>query len=107
MVQTEPASVDRAGGGNFEVAEDLIGDMIGGCSAQIAAEKSKPVPDPTAVERWIDAAAQYVAERKALDPRDTAPVGAVLAKYGPIVRAGPRLGLRLRPAAPRCRCRGG
>ena len=73
-------------GVRYEVAEDLFGDLIGWCAAQIADEKKKPQPDPIAVKRWTDQAAQYVAERKALHAADTDAVEATIARYAPMVR---------------------
>jgi prevent-host-death family protein len=73
-------------GVRYEVAEDLFGDLIGWCAAQIAEEKKKQAPDRAAVQQWIDQVAQYAAERKALRAHDTDAVEAVIAQYGPMVR---------------------
>ena len=41
-------------GVRYEVAEDLFGDLIGWCAAQIADEEKKPQPELAAVKRWTD-----------------------------------------------------
>lgn len=71
----------------YEVAQDLFGHLIGQCSAKLTAERRKETPDPAELERLTSQATQYAAERSALDPRDQESVEAVIAKYGPIVRA--------------------
>jgi hypothetical protein len=73
-------------GVRYEVAEDLYGDLIGWCAEQAAAERAKPDPDPAELQRFKDQAILYVAERRALDPRDAAAVGAAVTKYSALVR---------------------
>jgi len=73
-------------GVRYEVVEDLYGDLIGWCAEQAATERAKPNPDPAELQRWKDQAVQYVAERKALDPRDQAAVEAAVTKYSALVR---------------------
>ncbi|MGW6278938.1 hypothetical protein [Kribbella sp. NPDC055071] len=83
----DDSQVSLHAGVRYEVAEDLFGDLIGWCAAQITAERKKSDPDPEAMQGWIDQAAAYSAERRALRVRDTAAVEAAIATYGPQVRA--------------------
>ncbi|QNE18547.1 hypothetical protein F1D05_12330 [Kribbella qitaiheensis] len=85
-IPDEKAAPTLREGVDYEVAEDVFGDLIGWCAAQAEAESAKPDPDPAVLQKWEDQATQYVAERKALDPRDRAAVAAAIAKYTPLVR---------------------
>ena len=73
-------------GVDYEVAEDVFGDLIGWCAAQAEAESAKPDPDPAVLQKWQDQATRYVSERKALDPRNHSAVTAAIAQYTPLLR---------------------
>lgn len=72
----------------FEVAEDLLGDLIGWCNARMWEEREKPNADqdPDEIEKWKREAARYVAEKRALAGADPAAVARVIREYGPLVR---------------------
>jgi len=79
-------SWDAREGLDFEVALDLLGDLIGWYSTEGYAEQGKPVPDPVRVAECDALVSRYAAERKALSIRDRAGVARAIGEYGPLVR---------------------
>lgn len=73
-------------GVEFEVAEDIFGDLIAYCVRQLNAEEQREQPNQDRIAHWQDELARYARERRALDGTDAAAVAGVLETYGPLVR---------------------
>ena len=71
----------------FEAARECITDMMGICSAAIAAEESCAHPDPARLADLEAELTRLAAERAVLTVLDEERVAAVRGTYGPRIRA--------------------
>lgn len=77
---TERESLD------LEVAQDLLGDLVGWYSGQLAAQSAESAPDPVRVAECRVLVAALARQRRELSIRDRAGVVQVITEYGPLVR---------------------
>lgn len=63
-------SWDPAVGVSYEVAESILGDLIGHASAQLWDATHGAAPDPAEVARWEETLRGYTAERRSLSLHD-------------------------------------
>jgi hypothetical protein len=70
----------------FECARDVITDMIGICSAAIAEEESKPVPDAARLAALEEAMARLGDERRSLRLFEHDKIARINKEYGEHVR---------------------
>lgn len=70
----------------YEVALDTIGMVIACYSDLIAAERSRPRPDLSAVEAWRSARTTAAAAQSGLAPDDRGAIDATIREYGAAYR---------------------
>lgn len=70
----------------YEVARELVGDVIALCTAQLAAERERPSPDAALIGRLEQELAALLAERDALRVLDDEAVARARAVHGARLR---------------------
>ncbi len=81
-----PPELSDAAAMKYEVAVEVLNDLISWHSAAIWREKQQPTPGQSAIDRWSAAMAGYQRQRRALDPADEPAADAVINSCGPIAR---------------------
>ena len=81
----------RGYGGNitiaYECAREVVTDLIGIHSGQIAEEENKPQPDAARIKALEAECLRIFQERRALRVEDGAEVARIRTEYGAVVRA--------------------
>jgi hypothetical protein len=70
----------------YEIADNLYDELITWCAFHAKQGPDAPGSTQAAVDNFTKLVAQYTAERKALDPGDSAAIDAVIIKYADNVR---------------------
>ena len=70
----------------YEVALELINEVVGACSARIATEQARPDPDRDAIAVWLAERGRCAEVRRGLDPSDHAAVARVRREYAALAR---------------------
>ncbi len=71
---------------NYESARELITELMAFRSEWIARERSKPIPDLSAIECWKAERGAYAAELRGLDVTDRENIARIRRDYGTEVR---------------------
>ena len=79
-------SWDPADGIAYEVAESVLGDLIGYASSKLWDATHEPAPDPEDVARWKETLHGYVSERRSLSLKDPGKLRAVIDVRGAELR---------------------
>jgi hypothetical protein len=72
---------------NYEVAEDLFGDLIADCAARIHEAETADPPDLVAAKRWGREQAEWARQRRILPFATAEEIENIIETYSPIVRA--------------------
>lgn len=72
-------SADNAA--RFEVAIELLSQLVGMCSARIAEEETRSSPNPAAIAEYRRLSAGFAQRQMSLNPHDTAAVTRVAQDY--------------------------
>lgn len=71
----------------FEAARECVTDMMGICSAAIAAEEAKPIPDAQRLAELEAELTRLTRERACLSIHDDVRIAGIRAAYGARIRA--------------------
>lgn len=70
----------------YELARDTLGNLAANCSARIAEEEKRAVPDQEQIGQIMEQRRQLLALGRSLDHDDVAKLEEVIATYGPQLR---------------------
>lgn len=70
----------------YDLARDTLGFLMANCSARIAEEQKRAVPDQEQIEQVMEQRRQLLALSRSLDHDDVAKLEEVIATYGPQLR---------------------
>ena len=77
---------DPQDGVTYEVAEAVLGELIGHCSGRLYKLETAGDADPVARQLWLDLVDFYARKRRELTLRNMPAVRAVIDLYGPVLR---------------------
>lgn len=71
----------------YEVALEVLADLIGHASGRIDEENAKPVPDWPEIARWRVRRDTWASRHRGLNPRDAASIRQVLEQDAAVLRS--------------------
>lgn len=70
----------------YDLAKDTLGHLMANCSARIAEEEKRAVPDQGQIELIMEQRRELMALGRSLDHEDVIKLEEVIATYGPQLR---------------------